>query len=304
MEHTALEPNREPTATFLSPTVGYQEGTPSQANPFGFHEQDRDSYYQSTHLQTIKFQIARYVVAHLVGQVGNQPDAKTRVLRLQSRHQLFPQVLHFVEEYVSRKVDFRSADPRELGLEKYASRIVGLLCDAIVPDDAEGEVPLLPVLNRYKPFGTSAEVDFTTTRPCQGTQKSQVNQVVLDNQTWESSSAFRIEQSVAVTKYVRNDHLGLLISYEFQGVDHTYEPDFIVELASGLRVILEVKGFEDAQTKAKHQAAQRWVTAVNNAKEHGVWKFHVCRDPQILERTLDFLNKEHGLNLRTPQPSR
>lgn len=303
MEHTALEPNREPTATFLSPTVGYQEGTPSQANPFGFHEQDRDSYYQSTHLQTIKFQIARYVVAHLVGQVGNQPDAKTRVLRLQSRHQLFPQVLHFVEQYVSRKVDFRSADPRELGLEKYASRIVGLLCDAIVPDDAEGEVPLLPVLNRYKPFGTSAEVDFTTTRPCQGTQKSQVNQVVLDNQTWESSSAFRIEQSDAVTKYVRNDHLGLLISYEYQGVDHTYEPDFIVELASGLRVILEVKGFEDAQTKAKHQAAQRWVTAVNNAKEHGTWKFHVCRDPQILERTLDFLNKEHEMAMRTPQPS-
>lgn len=304
MEPTTLEPNREPTATFLSATVGYQEGTPSQANPFGFHKQDRASYYQSTHLQTIKFQTARIVVAHLVGEVGEQPDAKTRVMRLQSRHQLFPRVLHFVDEYVSRKVNFREADPRELGLEKYAGRIVGLLCDAIVPDDAEGEVPLLPVLNRYKPFGTSAEVDFTTTRPCYGTQKSQVNQVVLDTDTWESSATFRLEQAEVVNSYVRNDHLGLLIPYEFQGVDHTYEPDFIVELTSGLKVLLEIKGFENAQTNAKHQAAQRWVMAVNNAKEHGVWAFHVCRDPQLLEKELGFLGKQPPVALADRQPFR
>jgi type III restriction enzyme len=112
---------------------------------------------------------------------------------------------------------------------------------------------------------------------------------VLDTRTWESSVAFRLEASEAVERYVRNDHLGLLIPYEFQGVDHTYEPDFIVRLTSGLNVLLEVKGFEDAQTIAKHHAARRWVGAVNNAREHGDWLFQVCRDPQTLEKELAFL---------------
>lgn len=291
MDPLVIEPNREPTATFLLPTVGYQEGTASQSAPFGFIEQDREEYYRHTHLQAIKFQIARLVVAHLVGEAGGRTDAKARVMRLQSRHQLFPQVLRFVDDYVRRKIDFKDADPRELGLEKYVSRMVGYLCDAIVPDSSEGEPPLLPVLNRYKPIGTSADVDFTTTRPCHGTQKSHVNQVVLDTKTWEASVAFRLEASDVVERYVRNDHLGLLIPYEFQGVDHSYEPDFIVRLTTGLNVLLEVKGFEDAQTTAKHHAARRWVGAVANAKEHGPWRFHVCRDPQVLEQELAHITK-------------
>jgi len=289
MDPLVIEPNREPTATFLMPTVGYQEGALSQTAPFGFVEQDRDQYYQHTHIQAIKFQIARLVVSQLIGDAGGRSDAKARVMRLQSKHQLFPQVLRFVDEYVRRKIDFKDANRCELGLEKYVSRMVGYLCDAIVPDASEGEPPLLPVLNRYKPIGTSDEVDFTTTRPCHGTQKSHVNQVVLDTRTWESSVAFRLEASEAVARYVRNDHMGLLIPYEFQGIDHTYEPDFIVRLLSGLNVLLEVKGFEDAQTTAKHHAARRWVSAVNNAKEHGRWQFHVCRDPQLLEKELAYL---------------
>lgn len=294
MAPLVIEPNREPTATFLLPTVGYQEGQPSQIAPFGFVAQDREEYYRATHLQAIKFQIAQLVIAHLVGEQGARADAKTRVWRLRSRHQLFPQVLRFVDEYVKRKVDFREVDPRELGLEKYVIRMVGYLCDAIVPDESEGETPLLPVLNRYKPFGTTADVDFTTKRPCHGTQKSHINQVVLDTRTWEATAAFRLESSDVVAGYARNDHLGLLIPYEFQGVDHHYEPDFIVRLTTGANVVLEVKGFEDTQTTAKHTAAGRWVSAINNAREHGVWRFHVCRDPQLLGRELRWLASRSG----------
>src|SRR5690606_13806607 len=134
MDPLVIEPSREPTATFLLPTVGYQEGTASQSAPFGFVEQDREQYYQHTHLQAIKFQIARLVVSRLVGEAGGRSDANARVMRLQSRHQLFPQVLRIVDEYVRRKVDFKDVDPRELGLEKYVSRMVGYLCDAIEPD--------------------------------------------------------------------------------------------------------------------------------------------------------------------------
>ncbi len=39
---------------------------------------------------------------------------------------------------------------------------------------------------------------------------------------------------------------------------------FVVRLANGLMLILEIKGIEDEQDRAKHQAAQRWVAAVNH----------------------------------------
>ena len=134
---------------------------------------------------------------------------------------------------------------------------------AIQPNDVEGETPLLPILNRYKPIGTSAEVDFMTTRFCHGTERSQINQVVLDTDTWESSACFRLERSDVVDYYVRNDHLGLGIPYEYTDISHSYERDFVVRLKNDVRLILEIKGFETDQELAKYAGAERWVSAVS-----------------------------------------
>jgi type III restriction enzyme len=290
MEPLILEPHREPTATFVRPTVGYQEGNPaSHASPFAFVEQNRTEYYESTHLQTIEFQITRMIVDELTSPVTSTNDKRRRVLALQSRHQLFPQVFRLVDEYVQRKVDFNGCHPCELGLEKYVQRMVERIRDGIVPDDTEGEPPLLPIINRYKPIGTTAEVDFKTTRPCHATMKSHIDQVVLDTMTWESSAAFHLDASDAVKFYARNDHLELAIPLEYMGVDHAYEPDFLVRLKNDVTVLLEVKGYEDDFTKAKHGAAKRWVQAVNNWGELGKWAFHVCRNPNLLEKELKFL---------------
>lgn len=106
------------------------------------------------------------------------------------------------------------------------------------------------------------------------------------------SWAFRMEEAAlagVVSFYARNDHLGLTIPYEYQGVDHAYEPDFLVRLANGLTVVLETKGYADDQTQAKHTAAKRWVSAVNNWGQLGRWKFHPCYDPQQLGRELKYL---------------
>jgi len=79
------------------------------------------------------------------------------------------------------------------------------------------------------------------------------------------------------------------IPYEFLGVSHSYTPDFIVRLTNGVTLVLEIKGYEDAQDLAKHQAAQRWVSAVNHWGELGQWAFHVCKDPQMLGHELGHL---------------
>jgi type III restriction enzyme len=83
-----------------------------------------------------------------------------------------------------------------------------------------------------------------------------------------------------------------VIPYEYMGVARNYEPDFLVRLnvpGTDLTLVLEVKGFEDDQTKAKHGAAKRWVMAVNNWGKLGRWRFHVCRDPATLEREIAYL---------------
>ncbi|MBI4330445.1 MAG: hypothetical protein HY673_04090 [Chloroflexi bacterium] len=59
-----------------------------------------------------------------------------------------------------------------------------------------------------------------------------------------------------------------------------------MRLKNGKMLVLEVKGEEDDQDRAKYQAARRWVTAVNNWGRLGVWDFAVCRDPQMLGKMM------------------
>jgi type III restriction enzyme len=297
MESLVIEPHREPTATFFSPTVGYQHGNRIDGNsPIPTAVQDRHAYYEQNHIQTIKFQIARLIVQALAEIADSGRDARARVFRLQSRHYLFPQIYAVVEEYVFKKVNFREENPSELGLEKYVTRIVERLLDRIEPDDFQGEPPLMPILNRYNPFGSTADVDFFTVKSCFATRFSHVNQVGADTELWEQSAAFRLECAATegtVLAYAKNDRLGLAIPNEYLEADHSYEPDFLVRLQNGLTVLLEMKEQkwqEDNQSRAKHDAAKRWVSAVNNWRQLGIWVFHVCYDPQLLETELRRIN--------------
>ena len=303
METLHLEPERTPTAVFVKAAVGYQVGQTTTLGPGEFDEQNREEYYKTTHIQTIKFEIAGQIVWRLVGdhETTTDPDSNPK-RRFLARHRLFPQVFRLVDAYIETKVDFQGCNRCELGHQKYVMRIVERLMAAIQPDETQGEVPLLPILNRYKPVGTSAAVDFFTKRACHGTQRSQVNQVVLDTEKWERSACFWLEQSEAVKCYVRNDHLGLSIPYEYQGVTHSYEPDFIVRLNNGVNLLLETKGFEPDQDLMKREAAKRWVAAVNNwnreklgePEQRGKWAFHVCENPQRLRHELNWLVSSEG----------
>ena len=71
MEALRIEPGHEPTAVFIKPQVGYEIGEPTLFGPGDFEIQDREAFYASTHIQRIKFQIARRVVDDLRGFVGN-----------------------------------------------------------------------------------------------------------------------------------------------------------------------------------------------------------------------------------------
>jgi type III restriction enzyme len=281
----------EPTATYLRPTAGYMDSHQKEKVPFDYVQQDREGYYAQTHFHSILFQITQKLVDDFQSPTAPNTDQKSRVMRLQSRHQLFPQIFAFVDRFARTKVEFNGANPKELGLQKYMTQAVEKLRRAIYPDEHSGEPPLVPILNNYRPVGSTSGVDFTTTRPVVPSTKSHINAVVIDSgfekDEWEKKAVDVMESQKAspfVLNYARNDHLGLVIRYEYLDLEYSYSPDFIVRLANDLLLLLEIKGYERDRAKndAKHEAARRWVAAVNNLGDFGKWDFRPCYDLEML----------------------
>ena len=164
--------------------------------------------------------------------------------------------------------------------------IVERLADAIRPADEAGNSLLLPRIERFRPRGSTEEVLFRTTRPVRATVKSHISHVVLDTATWEASTAFHLETSPLVAAYARTDHMGFAIPYTYAGAGHNFFPDFLARLANGATLVLEVKGYEDEQDRAKYAAARRWCEAVSNWGQMGRWVFDHCAGPGSVKTVL------------------
>jgi type III restriction enzyme len=83
--------------------------------------------------------------------------------------------------------------------------------------------------------------------------------------------------------------LRLTIKNEYVGVDHDYEPDFLVRLSNDTMVILEIKGDEvrdPRQVNSKHNAAKKWVRAVNNLGDFCRWESLVDLPPAVIPRVM------------------
>ena len=122
-------------------------------------------------------------------------------------------------------------------------------------------------------------------KPVQMTGASHLNFVACDTNSWEQAATFHLEKLAkegVVFCYVRNDRLEFNIPYELYGNPQVYEPDFIVRMRNSVNVVLEIKGKQHEDTDAKHQAAKRWMSAVNHWGRLGEWEFLVCREPQRL----------------------
>jgi len=283
VERTSLDPWTTPTAAFMRPQVGYQIGSPGRYGGFEFLEVDRQQYYDSVHPQTIEFIIAGEIVRVLTDTAHPGKEQ----LRRESRQALFPQVLRIVHDYIRERVELNGMHPCDVGLQTYEQRIVSLLVAAIKPDDSKGEAPLLPRLNRYRPIGSTEHVHFKTVKPVQATRVSHLNYVACDTNSWEQAAMFQLEKLAkdgVVRCYARNDRLEFTIPYELYGNSQVYEPDFIVRLTNDVNVVLEIKGKSYEDTDVKHQAAKRWVSAVNQWGQLGEWDFLVCREPQLLDK--------------------
>ena len=112
----------------------------------------------------------------------------------------------------------------------------------------------------------------TTREPVPTGPKSQIDAAVYDS-PWERSVAEQLAGMEAVRAYVRNDrHVGLRVRYVSQGLTRLYIPDFVVRLATGETVVLEVKGQDDRTARDKHEALKRWCEAVSALQDFGCWR--------------------------------
>ena len=298
VERMALDPSDTPVATFIRPQVAHQVGHPSDYGGFELIEVNRSEYHRSVHSQTIEFNIARSVVGTLT---NGHERGRNGGIRHQNRQALFPQVLRIVHDYIANRVDFHGMHRCDVGMQTYAERIVDLLAAAIAPADEKGDTALLPRLNAYRPVGSTEDVHFKTVKPVRATVASHINYVACDTNSWEQAAMFQIEQLAAQGKarcYARNENLEFNIPYEFSGTARVYEPDFIVELKSGLKVVVEIKGRTHRETQVKHQAAKRWIKAVNKWGGLGYWDFLECREPQRLGDELTRIAAEHKVRMR------
>lgn len=277
-----IGPQLEPTEVVIKTQTGWVEKA-GRATSIGAPETvTREEFYVQHRLQRTTFEIAKEITDKLA------------LKRQDLSRLLFPQVLRIVEGYVEKRVRLSSPQSRkeEIALKKYRDPIVSQLLDAIEPDVEQGESALLPRIERHRPIGSTAQVQFRTTKKTKQTEKSHISHVVLDS-NWEGGAQHHLEQCRRVKAYAKNDRLDFEILYEWEGATHKYIPDYLIRIVDEhereANLILEIKGLETQQDKAKRAAADKWKRAVNNLPDrpYGTWDYVVCKNPNQLRTTLD-----------------
>jgi type III restriction enzyme len=172
---------------------------------------------------------------------------------------------------------------------------------AAITETLQGERPVKAILDAYNPTGTTAFVNFTTSKELRWqtrADKSHVNWVVCDSD-WEAEFARVAEAHPRVLSYVKNQGLGLEVPYLNGSTPRKYLPDFIVQIDDGhvtaqgkpdpLNLIIEVKGYrgEDAKDKANTMRSY-WVPGVNNLERFGRWAF--AEFTAVYEMEAEFAN--------------
>jgi type III restriction enzyme len=233
----------------------------------------------------VRVQQVAFTLAKVLAQQWVQEQGDTIPM-----HRLFPQMLGYALRFLATKLDCQgNRAPQDVALNPYFQKAVALLFDAVRAVDERGKNLERPVI-ATGPAGerSTRHVEFFTGRMPWPVQKCHLNAMVADTRTWEQAAATALDAHESVRRWVKNDHLGFVVPYRKDGVRKGYLPDFIVELMTGERLVVEIKGqLGDAEIKGA--AAHRWCNALNNDGRFGRWSYHLARHPADLGRLLDQL---------------
>ena len=146
----------------------------------------------------------------------------------------------------------------------------------------EGEHPIRAILDPYNPTGSTAHVNFNTSKTERwetDSRRCHVNWAILDSD-WEAEFCRVAEAHPRVMAYVKNHNLGFEVPYLFGSVSRRYRPDFIVLVDDGhgaddpLHLVVEIKGYRGEDAKEKKATMETyWVPGVDNLRRYGRWAF-------------------------------
>ena len=187
--------------------------------------------------------------------------------------------------------------PAQLMYQELADTACERIFAAITREGIDSR-PVKAVLDPYNPVGSTAHVNFNTTKTSRweaDSRRCHINWLVLDS-GWEGEFCRVAESHPHVKAYVKNHNLGLEVPYRRGSEMRTYIPDFIVRIDDGrgdddlLNLIVEIKGYrgEDAKDK-KATMDTYWVPGVNHHGDYGRWAFAEFTDVSGMEAAFDRL---------------
>lgn len=208
-----------------------------------------------------------------------------------NQYDFIAQLLKITEEFVkSDKIRIKSdlfnrdENRRNILITLNISRIIQHFWLALKDQNA---AVLTPVFDKERPIRSTADMPtWWTSKPNIWHQKSHINYTVFDS-TWEANNANILDNHPAVQAFVKNDHLGFSIKYHFKGVVRNYYPDYIIHLQNGDYLVLEVKGQDTDETRAKRDFLNLWVKAVNQTNKFGKWHWAVVFNSHEIHDILD-----------------
>jgi len=240
--------------------AGVVSGKPSAAAMTDIDLKELDETYR---LQTLIFKVASKVFAmEKNAWPGNQ-------------HAFLGQLFKITEDFIHSdriviKSDLFNNDPlrRKILLMLNMTRIIQHFWSALKTQNAE---KYEPIIDKERPqLSTSDMPTWYTSKSHKAHKKSHINHTVFDS-SWEANNADILEHSPLVKSFVKNDHLGFKVSYKFKGIVKNYLPDYIVALENGDFLILEVKGQNTDEVRAKFEFLELWVKGVNDMGGFGKW---------------------------------
>jgi len=271
-----LDPARTPVHVDLAPAVG------GAADMSKVERIDLEAIPQEFRLQHVMFRAAHKAFEELQEKFQG------------TKEYLVFQLIQLIEQFFQSD---RLQIPTSYHKEPLRRRILLTLnIDAIVQHlvrhiREQNHERLEAIFDDEMPIGSTRYMrTWYTTKPCQPTRKSQISHLVVDS-AWEQYAAEALESSTKVVSYARNDHLGFHVYYLWNGSKRRYVPDFLARLTNGEALILEIKGEDSEQDKAKRAALDLWVKAVNGNGGFGHWGWDVAFEPAQVH---DIIDKHSG----------